>query len=316
MKTDTKKIYLSFVVPCFNEEANIPALFREIVRLLDVCGGDGGGGGEVIFVDDGSKDGTLGVLRTVADGDSRVRYISFSRNFGKEAAMLAGLQAAQGKFVVMLDADMQHPPTMIPQMLEEITSGEYDCVIAKRSRRGDPFFRTLLSNCFYRLTSMLVDVEMIDGAGDFRLMTASYVEAILKLDERNRFSKGIYPWIGFKTKCVEYENVGRAAGKTKWSIFKLFRYSMNGIIGFSTKMLSLISLLGIMSFATSIVLFVLLILRKIYGNVGVDGWTTIVCLIVFFSGLILLAIGITGQYIEKMYTEIKRRPHFIVRESR
>jgi glycosyltransferase involved in cell wall biosynthesis len=261
-------IYLSLVVPCFNEEVAIPLFYNDIFKMCASINENF----EIIFVDDGSRDNTLNILSQNANQDKHTHYISFSRNFGKEAAMLSGLQTAQAKYIVMLDADLQHPPTLIPLMLEEITGGEYDCIAAKRTRRGDSPLRSFFARCFYRVLSTLTGIKTTDGVGDFRLMTKVYVDAILQLEERNRFSKGIYPWIGFKTKTIEYENVARIAGATKWSFFKLFFYS-------------------------------------------VDGWTGIVCLIVFFSGTILLSIGVLGQYIAKIYTEIKRRPHFIIKES-
>jgi glycosyltransferase involved in cell wall biosynthesis len=271
---------------------------------------------ECIFVDDGSKDNTMEVLRNLAAQDSRVHYISFSRNFGKEAAMLAGLRAARGEYIAMLDADLQHPPSLIPKMYEAISSGECDCAAAIRTRKGDSPARTFFARCFYRLTKKLSGIEIIDGAGDFRLMTRRYVEAIISLAERNRFSKGIYPWIGFKTKWIEYENVERAAGNTKWSMSALFAYSLDGIIAFSTKLLGLASIAGILSFGISLLLFVLLVIRKLFWGVSVDGWTTIVCFIVLFGGLILMGIGILGQYLAKIYTEVKQRPHYIVKEEK
>jgi len=305
------KTYLSLVVPCLNEETSIPLFYNEAVKICTPINERF----EIIFVDDGSRDNTLNVLRQLANQDKHIHYISFSRNFGKEAAMLAGLQAAHGEYVVMLDADLQHPPSLIPLMLEQITGGEYDCIAAKRTRKGDPPLRSFFARCFYRVLSILAGIEATDGIGDFRLMTGAYVEAILRLEERNRFSKGIYPWIGFKTKTIEYENVPRIADATKWSFFKLFSYSWDGIIAFSTKLLSFASLTGIISFFLAVFLFILFIIRKIFFGVPFDKLTGVICLIVFFGGIILLSIGILGQYIAKMYTEIKRRPHFIVKEA-
>ena len=303
---------ISLVVPCFNEEAAIPLLYDETVKIFASINESF----EFVFVDDGSKDATLQILRQLANNDSRVHFVSFSRNFGKEAAMLAGLRAAHGRYVLILDADLQHPPSLIPQMLEMIVSGQYDCIVAKRTRKGDPPLRSLFAGSFYRIFSKLVDAQIADGIGDFRLMTNAYVDAILQLEERNRFSKGIYPWIGFRTGCIEYENVKRAAGITKWSFFKLVFYSMDGIIAFSTKLLSFVSIIGLLSFFLAIVLFILFILRKLIVGVSVDGFTSIICLIVFFSGIILLSIGITGQYMAKIYTEVKQRPHYIIREAK
>jgi glycosyltransferase involved in cell wall biosynthesis len=305
-------IYISLVVPCFNEEISIPVFYEEAVKICTSINEIF----EIIFVDDGSVDNTLNILRQLTERDIRIHYISFSRNFGKEAAMLAGLQAAQGEYVSMLDADLQHPPSLIPQMLEMIVSEQYDCIAAKRTRKGDPPLHSFFARSFYRIFSKFVNAQISDGIGDFRLMTNAYVNAILQLKERNRFSKGIYPWIGFKTGCIEYENVKRASGITKWSFLKLFFYSLDGIIAFSTKLLSFVSIMGLISFFLAIALFILFILRKIIFGVSVDGFTSIICLIVFFSGIILLSIGITGQYIAKIYTEVKRRPHYIIREAK
>ena len=312
MKNRKGIIYLSLVIPCFNEEAAIPLFYEEALKIISSINGQT----EFIFIDDGSKDNTLKILRQLANQDRRIHYISFSRNFGKEAAMFAGLQAAQGKYIIMLDADLQHPPSLIPQMLEEITSDEYDCIVAKRTRKGDPLLRSFFARCFYWVISKFTGIEITDGVGDFRLMTKNYVDAILQLEERNRFSKGFYPWIGFRTKYIEYENVERIAGATKWSFGELFFYSLDGIIAFSTKLLSFISIIGISTFCISVVLFILLVLRKIFLDVPVDGWTTIVCFIILFGGIIILAIGILGQYLARIYTEVKQRPHFIIRESK
>jgi glycosyltransferase involved in cell wall biosynthesis len=216
------------VISCFNEEAAISLCYDTIIDILSAL--PEARNFELIFVDDSSKDNTLGVLREIANKDKRVHYISLSRNFGKEAAMLAGLQAAEGEYIVLLDADLQHPPALIPAMLEALVSGKNDCVAAKRTRRGDAYLQTFFARSFYRIITKLTGIELIDGAGDFRLMTRQYVDAILSLGERNRFLKGIYPWIGFKIKLIEYENVERVAGQTKWSISKLFAYSLDGMI--------------------------------------------------------------------------------------
>jgi len=304
-------MYLSLIIPCFNEESCLPLFYDEIIKVIESINEQV----EFIFVDDGSKDNTLNILREFGSKDNRVHYVSFSRNFGKEAAMLAGLQTAQGKYVAILDADLQHPPSMIPKMLETAINEKYDCIVGKRNRKGDPLLRSFFAKCFYRIISVLAGIEVVDGAGDFRLMTDAYVKAVLKLEERNRFSKGIYPWVGFRTKYIDYENVERAIGTTKWSFFKLFSYSLDGITAFSTKLLSLASIMGILSSCFSIALFILLVIRKLFWGVSVDGWTTIVCCIIFFSGIILLSIGILGYYNAKMYTEIKQRPQYIVKEA-
>jgi glycosyltransferase involved in cell wall biosynthesis len=313
IKSSDTPIGLSLVVPCFNEETTIPLFYREAISILIAM--KIAKEFEFIFVDDGSKDHTLNVLRELIRKDNRVHYISLSRNFGKEAAMLAGLQTAQGEYVAMLDADLQHPPSFIPKMLEVVISGEFDCAGMKRTRTGDSFIRSVFSRCFYHIMQKLTNMEITDGMGDFRLMSRSYVDAILLLNERTRFSKGIFPWIGFKTKWFEYENVQRVAGKTKWPFKKLFLYSSDGIIAFSSKLLSLSAIMGTICFTFSLCLLVFLILRNLIWGVPIDGWTTIVCLIVLFGGILLLALGIMGQYIAKIYTEVKQRPHYIVREK-
>jgi glycosyltransferase involved in cell wall biosynthesis len=266
-------------------------------------------------VDDGSTDGTLAVLKTFAGQDSRIHYISFSRNFGKEAAMLAGLREASGQYIVMLDADLQHPPLCIPKMLGAVMSGEFHCAGMVRTRTGDSFIRSFFSRWFYRIIQKLTDMEMIDGAGDFRLMSRAYVDSVLSLSERNRFSKGIFSWVGYKTKWFDYNNVQRAAGETKWAFKKLFLYSLDGIIAFSSKLLSIASICGTFAFLLSLVFIIVFVTRKLVWGVSVDGWTTLVCIVLFFSGIQLFTIGILGQYIAKIYTEVKQRPHYVVKEK-
>lgn len=310
-------IDISLIVPCFNEEDMIPLFYKEVNSIIYELYNNGSIiKWEYIFIDDGSYDNTLNIIKNYANQDNNVHYISFSRNFGKEAAMLAGLKSAKGEYILLLDVDLQHPPFLIKKMLEIAKKENYDCVVAKRTRKGEPLLRTLFSKCFYKIISKLADMEIIDGAGDFRLMNKNYVNCLLFFDERNRFSKGMYTWIGFKTKYIEYENIERIAGITKWNFFKLFSYSLDGIIAFSTKLLAFSSIIGIISFFISFFFFILLILRKIIFNVSVDGWTTIVCLIIFFGGIILLSIGILGQYLAKIYIEVKHRPQYIIKEMR
>ncbi|MDR2097466.1 MAG: glycosyltransferase family 2 protein [Spirochaetaceae bacterium] len=306
---------ISLVIPCFNEEDAIPLLYKEAIKVLDEK--EGIKNLEFIFVDDGSRDSTLCELRKYAALDSRVHYLSFSRNFGKEAALLAGLAESRGNFVVTLDADLQDPPALIPEMLAAVRGGEYDCAATRRvTRKGEPPVRSLFARVFYRLMSQVAEIEVIDGARDFRLMSRVYVDALLSLEERNRFSKGIFPWIGFRTKWFEYENIGRSAGHTKWSFWKLVVYALNGIIAFSSKPLAIASVLGILIFLASIVLISSIIIKKLAGyTVNVDGWASTVCIILFTSGIQLFSVGILGQYIAKTYTEVKRRPHYIIREA-
>jgi glycosyltransferase involved in cell wall biosynthesis len=229
--------------------------------------------------------------------------------------MLAGLQAAQGEYIVTLDADGQDPPSLIPQMLEAVVSGEYDCTGTRRVNRiGEPPIRSYFARCFYALMKKIADIEVVDGARDFRLMNRRYLDALLALPERNRFSKGIFPWIGFKTKWFEYENIERTVGKTKWSFWKLFLYSLDGIIAFSTKPLAIASIIGILLFIAALSFIVFVIIRRIVWGDPVDGWASTVCIILFCSGIQLFTTGILGQYIAKIYTEVKHRPHFIIKE--
>jgi glycosyltransferase involved in cell wall biosynthesis len=306
---------LSLVVPCLNEEAAITLFYDETLRVLEDR--EDIGGFEIIFVDDGSTDGTLAEIKKCAARDRRVRYVSFSRNFGKEAAMLAGLAASRGQFVVTLDADLQDPPALIPEMLEAVSGGEYDCAATRRvTRKGEPPVRSFFARCFYYLMAKITEIEVVDGARDFRLMSRVYVDAILAVDDRNRFSKGIFPWVGFNTKWFEYENIGRSAGATKWSFLKLTVYAFNGIFAFSSKPLAIASVLGILFFLAALVVIAVIVIRKLAGySVNVYGWASSVCIILFTSGIQLFTVGILGQYIAKTYTEVKRRPHYIIRES-
>jgi glycosyltransferase involved in cell wall biosynthesis len=304
--------YLSLVVPCFNEEAAIPLFYDEVVKI----GASINEQFEIIFVDDGSKDNTLNILHRLANQDKHIHYISFSRNFGKEAAMLAGLQAAHGKYIVTLDADGQDPLSLIPQMLESVVSEEYDCAATRRVNRiGEPPIRSFFAHCFYALMKKITDIEIISGARDFRLMNRKYLEAILTIPERNRFSKGIFPWVGFKTKWFEYENIERTAGRTKWSFGKLFIYSLNGIFAFSSKPLAIASVLGILLFWASLLLIIFIVIRKIVWGNSVGGWASTICIILFCSGIQLFTTGILGQYMAKIYTEVKQRPQYIIREA-
>ncbi|MDR0383395.1 MAG: glycosyltransferase family 2 protein [Spirochaetaceae bacterium] len=306
---------LSLVVPCFNEEAAIALFHEEALKILEQR--EDTRDLEIIFVDDGSRDGTLREIKKRAERDGRVRYISFSRNFGKEAALLAGLAASRGRFVVTLDADLQDPPALIPEMLDAVNGGEYDCAATRRvTRRGEPLVRSFFARSFYYLMTKVAEIEVVDGARDFRLMSRVYVDAILAMDERNRFSKGIFPWVGFKTKWFEYENVKRSAGETKWSFWNLMIYALNGIFAFSSKPLAIASVLGILFFLTALVFISVIMIKKLAGyRVNVDGWASSVCIILFTSGIQLFTVGILGQYVAKTYTEVKRRPHYIIRES-
>jgi glycosyltransferase involved in cell wall biosynthesis len=245
-----------------------------------------------------------------------MHYISFSRNFGKESAMLAGLQTARGEYIVTIDADGQDPSSLIPKMLESVVSGEYDCTATRRvTRAGEPLIRSFFARCFYALMKKITDIEIISGARDFRLMNRKYLEAILAIPERNRFSKGIFPWIGFKIKWFEYENIKRTAGRTKWSFWKLFLYSIDGIIAFSTKPLALSSLFGVLLFLASLTGMIIVAIRKLIMHLPDTGWSSLVCVILLVSSIQFFTIGIVGQYLAKIYTEVKQRPHYVIREK-
>ena len=308
-----EKTDISLVIPCFNEDEAIPLFYEEIIKIILPLNREF----EIIFVDDGSKDNTLEILRKLSDTDIRIHYISFSRNFGKEAAMLAGLQTAQGNYIAIMDADGQDPPALIPDMLEAVTSGEYDCAGTRRvCRKGEPPLRSFFARRFYSIMKKIAEVEIESGARDLRLMNRKYLDALLTLQERNRFSKGIFPWIGFKIKWFEYENVERKKGKTKWSFWKLFFYSIDGIIAFSSKPLAIASITGILFFIAAILIIIFIIVRRLVWGDPVSGWASTVCIILFCSGIQLFTVGILGQYIAKMNTEIKQRPQYIVREAK
>ena len=304
---------ITIVVPCYNEEQALPLFYQEITRVAqEMAPVDF----EFLFVDDGSKDNTLPVLRSLAEADKRVRFLSFSRNFGKEAGMLAGLQHAKGDFVALMDADLQDPPSLLPELYHAVTQEGYDCAATRRTtRQGEPPIRSFFARQFYRLINRISDADIVDGARDYRLMRRSVVNAILSLGEYNRFSKGIFGWVGFKTKWVPYENVERVAGETKWSFWKLFRYSLEGIVGFSTVPLAMASVLGVvLCLAAAVAILVIVVKTLLFGD-PVGGWPSMMCAILFLGGVQLLSIGILGQYLAKTYLETKKRPVYLVRET-
>lgn len=304
---------LSVVVACYNEEEALPYFYKEIVKIskkmeyLDF---------EFIFVDDGSSDKTLDILKKYAKKDKRVKYISFSRNFGKEAAMYAGLNASIGDYVTLMDADLQDPPEILPEMYNYILEDGYDCVGTRRvTRKGEPPIRSFFARMFYKIINRLSKVEMVDGARDYRLMTRQMVDAILEMKEYNRYSKGLFSFVGFKTKWLEYENVNRVAGETKWSFWKLFIYAIDGITAFSTVPLLISTIIGFMFCIISFVMIIVIIGKTlIYGD-PVSGWPSLVCIIFMVSGIQLFCIGIIGQYLSKTYLETKNRPIYIIRET-
>jgi glycosyltransferase involved in cell wall biosynthesis len=308
-----KKEKISIIVPCYNEEEALPIFYKEIDKVADSMKGVTF---EFLFINDGSKDNTLEVMRKLSKKDKRIRYISFSRNFGKEAAMYAGFENATGDYVATMDADLQDPPTLLPEMYLAIREEGFDSVATRRvSRVGEPPIRSFFARLFYKIINKISKTEIVDGARDFRLMTRQMVDAILDMKEYNRFSKGIFGWVGFKTKWLEYKNIERVAGKTTWSFWKLFIYSIEGIIAFSTVPLVVASLFGILFLFLSYVLIIFIIIRTlIYGD-PTSGWPSLVCIVFLVSGIQLFCTGIIGQYLSKTYLETKRRPIYIVKET-
>ena len=303
---------ISLIIPCYNEEQALYPLYEALQAAMQQLQEYSF---ELLFIDDGSSDGTLDVLKLLAQKDERITYLSFSRNFGKEAAMYAGFCNSTEDYAAIMDADMQDPPDLLPQMLEIIQSG-YDSVATRRvSRKGEPVKRSFFAKMFYKIMNRISESDIVDGARDFRLMKRSMVDSIIAMSEYNRFSKGIFGWIGFKTYWLPYENRERVAGQTKWNFWKLFRYSLDGIINFSQIPLSLASWTGIGFTFFSFIMIIFVIVRKLIWGDDVAGWPSLVCVITFLGGLQLLCLGIIGQYLSKTYLETKGRPHYIVRES-
>ena len=303
---------LSLIVPCYNEEQALPIFYREVTAVAQTLDCEY----ELLLVNDGSRDGTLALMKDLAAQDSHVTYLSFSRNFGKEAAMYAGFCNAKGDYVAVLDADMQDPPSLLPEMLQTLQTGEYDCVATRRANRaGEPAVRSWFARRFYRLINRISDAEITDGARDFRVMTREMADAVVSMSEYNRFSKGIFGWVGFRTHWIAYENVKRAAGQTKWSFWGLVRYALDGIINFSNAPLSIASWAGILMTAFSFLALAFVVIRKLIFGDPVAGWASTICVIIFIGGLQLFCLGIIGQYLAKTYMESKRRPHFIVSET-
>ncbi len=309
-----KRPVISTVTPCYNEEAAIPLFYQELCRVAEKMAEVEF---EFLFVDDGSKDGTLEILRELNQRDARVHYVSFSRNFGKEAGIYAGLQNASGDFVAILDADMQDPPSLLPEMYRIVTGEGYDCVGTRRvTRKGEPPVRSLFARMFYRLMNRISKTEVVDGARDFQLMSRKVADAVLSVGEYNRFSKGIFGWVGYKKKWLEYENVERVAGETKWSFWSLFIYALDGIIAFSTAPLVISSILGILLCVVSFVLILIVVIKTLVWGDPVAGYPSLVCIICFVSGIQLLCMGILGQYLAKTYLETKKRPVYLIREKK
>lgn len=306
---------ISLIVPCYNEQEALPYFYEEICKVMASME-QGGASFELLLIDDGSRDQTLSLIKELAQKDERVRYLSFSRNFGKEAAMYAGFCHAKGDFVAVMDADMQDPPSLLPKMYEWVASGEYDSVATRReTRAGEPVLRSFFARLFYRIINRISDADIVDGARDFRLMSRKMVDAIVSMGEYSRFSKGIFGWVGFKTKWLPYENVERVAGETKWSFWKLFQYSISGIVNFSEAPLTIASVTGLLCCGISLLSVILIIARKLLFGDAVAGWASLACIIIFIGGLQLLCLGIIGQYLAKTYLETKKRPVYIVKES-
>lgn len=304
---------ISVIVSCLNEEQALPFFYEEIqktIQEMDYVDF------ELIFVDDGSKDNTLSLMKEYASKDNKVKYISFSRNFGKEAAIYAGLKKCTGDYAVLMDADLQDPPYLLPEMYKAIKEEGYDSAATRRvTRQGEPPIRSFFARLFYKIINRISDADIVDGARDYRLMKRSMVDAILSMSEYNRFSKGIFGWIGFKTKWIAFENVERVAGETKWSFWKLFKYSIEGITAFSVEPLQIASIFGVLfSFIAVIMILVIVIKTLVFGD-PTSGWPSMVCIVMLIGGIQLLCIGILGQYLSKTYLETKNRPIYIERET-
>lgn len=305
---------ISIVVPCYNEEAALVFFQKEIDRVSQELMPDITF--EILYIDDGSKDNTLQEIHHLAEQDERVKYISFSRNFGKEAAIYAGLKNASGDLVAIMDADLQDPPALLPEMYHAIMEEGYDSVATRRvDRKGEPPVRSFFARKFYKLMNNISNTDIVDGARDYRLMNRKFVNALLELGEYNRFSKGLFGWVGFKTKWIEFENVERVAGETKWSFWKLFRYSIEGIVAFSTAPLALAAVLGVIMCILGAIVIVFIVVRQLaFGN-AVAGWASLACIILFLGGVQLLCLGILGSYMSKTYLEVKNRPIYICGET-
>ena len=301
---------ISTVVPCYNEEKVIGLTYNELSASLRDITDDY----EIIFVDDGSRDGTLAMLKAFADGDLHVKYISFSRNFGKESAMLAGLRYASGDYTAIMDADLQHPPELLSEMLAYAQEG-YDQVIAQRDRQGDKAIGTFLARTYYRMVDRLTDVELTDGIGDFRMLSRKALDALLSMNEYNRFSKGLFSWIGFKEKLIKYRNRSRAAGSSKWSFRSLIHYGVDGVLSFNNKPLRFCIFIGAFAIILSLLYLIFLFVSIVFRGIDLPGYFTTIFTICLFGGVQLISIGIVGEYVGRIYYEVKRRPHYLVDET-
>lgn len=313
MKANNRKTKISVIVPCYNEAEALPYFYEEMNRVAD---GMQENDFEILFINDGSRDATLDEMKQLAAKDARVKYISFSRNFGKEAAIYAGLKNAGGDLVAIMDADLQDPPSLLPEMYYAVMEEGYDSAATRRvTRKGEPPIRSFFARQFYKLMNKISDTDIVDGARDFRLMNRPFVNALLELGEYNRFSKGLFGWVGFQTKWIEFENIERVAGETKWSFWKLFAYSIEGIVAFSTKPLAVASYMGVGMCGVGALAIVFVIVRQLLFGGSAFGWPSLVCIILFLGGLQLLCIGILGTYLAKAYLEVKHRPIYICKET-
>lgn len=305
---------LSAIVPCFNEEENIADFYQEFLKVVPTFK-EQNVDYELVFVDDGSKDNTVGEIKKLAEADERVHMVSFSRNFGKEAGIYAGLKKAKGDYIVFLDADLQDPPALLPEMFGYIKEG-YDSVATRRvNRKGEPPIRSFFARCFYKLMKKISKTEIVDGARDYRLMTRQVADAILSMGEYNRFTKGIFGWVGYETKWIEFENIERKKGETKWSFWKLFIYSLEGITSFSTAPLAIAAFMGLFFCFIAFIAIIFVVVRAMLFGDPTSGWPSMVCIILLVSGIQLFCIGIVGQYLAKTYLEVKNRPIYLVKEE-
>lgn len=299
---------LSVIVPCYNEEATLNLFYQEVKKFIDVDY-------ELILVNDGSKDNTLSVMKTLKEKDSFIKIIDFSRNFGKEAAMYAGLQHASGEYVVIMDADLQDPPALLPKMLEILETKQYDSVATYRvDRKGEPIIRSFFARTFYKLINRFIDAEIVDGARDYRMMSRKMVDAILSMKEVNRFSKGIFSWVGFNTYYLEFENVKRVAGESKWSFFKLFLYALEGLVAFTIAPLRIATILGMLMSLVGFLYMIFIVTKAVLFGDPVAGYPSLIVVVVLIGGIQLLVLGIMGEYLAKTYLETKKRPVYIVKD--
>lgn len=304
---------ITVIVPCYNEEEALHYYYEEMSRVMTLMKNYDF---ELLFVNDGSKDHTLEVIKELAHKDERIRYVSFSRNFGKEAAMFAGFENSTGDYVCLMDADLQDPPKLLPEMVKAIEEEGYDSVATRRvTRQGEPPIRSFFARMFYKMMNKISDTELMDGARDYRLMTRQFVNSLLEMKEYNRFSKGLFGWVGYKTKWLEFENVERVAGETKWSFWKLFIYAIDGIVAFSTTPLAIASVIGMLMLFVAFFFIIFIVVRTLMFGDPVSGWPSLVCIITLIGGIQIFCVGILGQYLSKVYLETKNRPIYIVKES-